>query len=103
MASYTKIAISLPLHAAEHVRRAVRFGRAKSVSAYITEAIEEKAKQGDLQTLIDEMLDETGGPMTDAERLATDRLLGYAPPARQKRRRAATRGRARRPSRGASR
>jgi hypothetical protein len=51
MTSFEKIAVSLPLQAAESARRAVRRGRATSVSAYIAEAIEEKAKLDDLAAL----------------------------------------------------
>lgn len=80
----SKLAISLPARAAEHARRAVREGRAPSVSAYVASAIEQKAKLDDLATLLDEMLAETGGPMTPTERRATDRLLGLATPRRRK-------------------
>jgi Arc/MetJ-type ribon-helix-helix transcriptional regulator len=82
MTSYAKIAVSLPLRAAEHVRHAVRAGRASSVSAYIAEAIEDKAKLDDLEGLLNEMLAESGGPLTVAERRAADRALGGARPAR---------------------
>jgi hypothetical protein len=76
MTAYTKIAISLPLRAAERARRAVRAGKAASVSAYIAEAVEQRARLDDLATLLDELLAETGGPLTPAERRAADRQLG---------------------------
>lgn len=72
-----KIAISLPSALAERARRAVRRGRAASVSAYIAEALDERAKLDDLAALLDEMLEESGGPLTDAERRAADRALGH--------------------------
>lgn len=75
MTGYHKIAISLPSKAAENVRRAVREGRAPSASAYVARAIEERAKLDDLATLLDEMLAESGGPMTAAERRAANRAL----------------------------
>ena len=78
-----KITISLPSRAAEHVKRAVRHGRATSASAYIAAAIEEKANAGSFRDLLAEMLDETGGPMTGAERRETDRLLGVTPAQRR--------------------
>jgi len=65
---YEKIAISLPARAAESVRRAVREGRASSVSAYVAEAIEQKSSREDLLVMLEEMLEETGGPPTPAER-----------------------------------
>lgn len=79
MTRYTKIAISLPLRAAESVRRAVKAGEAASVSAYIVQAIEEKAKKETMREFLDEMLEETGGPTTPEERKEIDRLL-FGPP-----------------------
>lgn len=76
MTNFEKLAVSLPRHAAESARRAVREGRAESVSAYVAEAIEDKAKLDDLAALLDEMLAESGGPLTAAERRAADRALG---------------------------
>lgn len=76
MTSFEKIAVSLPSQAADSARRAVRRGRASSVSAYIAAAIEEKAKLDDLATLLDEMLAASGGPLTATERHAADRALG---------------------------
>jgi Arc/MetJ-type ribon-helix-helix transcriptional regulator len=86
MTSYEKIAVSLPSRAAESARRAVRQGRAPSVSAYVAAAIEDKAKLDDLATLLDEMLAETGGPPTAAEMRAADRALGIKPRRRRVRR-----------------
>ena len=71
-----KIAVSLPAELVEHVRRAVAAGRAPSVSAYVASALEEKATRDDLASLLDEMLAETGGPLTARERRAADRALG---------------------------
>ena len=72
----SKIAISLPRPLVVSVQRAVREGRANNVSAYIASAIEEKAKLDDLAQLLDEMLAETGGPLTAAERRRADAALG---------------------------
>jgi Arc/MetJ-type ribon-helix-helix transcriptional regulator len=81
-----KIAVSLPKHVAERARRAVRRGHAPSVSAYVTAALKEKVKLDDLSTLLTEMLAESGGPLTTAERRAADRALGVAAkPARKRR------------------
>lgn len=85
MTAFEKIAVSLPSRAAESARRAVRRGRATSVSAYIAEAIEDKAKLEDLAALLDEMLAASGGPLTAVERRAADRALGI--PARKSSRR----------------
>lgn len=72
----TKIAVSLPAELVAHAHQAVAAGRASSVSAYVTDALEEKAKLDDLASLLDEMLAETGGPLTAKERKMADRALG---------------------------
>jgi antitoxin ParD1/3/4 len=72
----TKIAVSLPSELVEHAQRAVAEGRASSVSAYVARALEEQTKLEDLHSLLEEMLAETGGPLTAAERRAADRALG---------------------------
>lgn len=76
MTTTEKIAISLPAALAERARKAVRKGRAASMSAYVASALEEKARLDDLASLLDEMLAESGGPLTRAERRAADRALG---------------------------
>jgi hypothetical protein len=78
MTRFEKIAVSLPRHAAESARRAVSRGHAASISAFVAAAIDEKAKLGELATLLDEMLAESGGPLTAAERRAADRALGIS-------------------------
>src|SRR5205809_6976313 len=82
---FLKMAISLPQSAAEHVKRAVRSGRAPSASAYIAQAIEQRAKRENSLAWLDEMLEETGGPLTPAEERRVDRLLGLSPPKRRRR------------------
>ncbi len=72
----SKIAVSLPAELVEQARRAVAEGRAASVSAYVAKALKEQAKLDDLASLLDEMLAETGGPLTAEERKAADRALG---------------------------
>jgi Arc/MetJ-type ribon-helix-helix transcriptional regulator len=87
MTGSAKIAISLPKPLADRARRAVRQGRAASVSAYVAAALEEKVKMDDLAALLDEMLAESGGPLTPRERAAADLVLTGGP------------GRSRKPSR----
>ncbi len=72
----SKIAVSLPTEAVERARRAVASGRAPSVSAYVARALEHQADTDDLEALLQEMLAETGGPLTPDERQAADRALG---------------------------
>lgn len=71
----TKIAISLPDELVERARQAVDSGDAASVSAYIADAMTARARRENSATLLSEMLAESGGPMTKAERAAADRLL----------------------------
>jgi Arc/MetJ-type ribon-helix-helix transcriptional regulator len=74
-----KIAVSLPRPLLASARRAVREGRAGNVSAYVASALEEKSKLDELALLLQEMLAETGGPLTVAERRRADTALGVAP------------------------
>ncbi|MCI0344362.1 MAG: toxin-antitoxin system antitoxin subunit [Chloroflexi bacterium] len=80
----SKIAVSVPRASLDRVRRAVKEGRAASVSAYVSAAIEERAKLDDLADLLAQMLAATGGPLTPAERRAADQALDITP--RRKRR-----------------
>ena len=75
MTTKEKIAVSLPPSLVKAAKRAVRVGRAPNVSAYVAEAIAEKVMLDDLAGLLDEMLAETGGPMTQVERRSADRIL----------------------------
>ncbi|MDQ1377205.1 MAG: hypothetical protein QOE15_1378 [Acidimicrobiaceae bacterium] len=70
-----KIAVSLPMELVEQAQRAVAEGRAASVSAYVARALEEQSKLDDLASLLKEMLAETGGPLSAAERKAADQAL----------------------------
>ena len=72
----TKITVSLPPGLVEQANQAVVDGRASSVSAYVARALDEQAKLDDLASLLEDMLAETGGPLTAAERKAADRALG---------------------------
>ena len=86
MTTTEKIAISLPKRVAERTRRAVKRGRAASVSAYVATALEEQLKLDELAALLSEMLAESGGPLTARERSAADRKLGASrSPRRSKR------------------
>ena len=77
-----KIAISLPTPLVDHVRARVKTGRARSVSAYVANAVECQKRDEDLRVLLDEIFAETGGPPTAAERAAARRNMGL--PARSK-------------------
>jgi hypothetical protein len=70
-----KVAVSLPDATFRRAKRAVRKGRAASLSAYVTAALEQKATFDELEDLLTEMLDESGGPLTAAEVRAADRAI----------------------------
>lgn len=72
-----KIAITVPAELVAAARAAVAAGRASSVSGYVTDAMRQKAKLDDLDELLAEMLAESGGPLTDAERQRIDRDTGW--------------------------
>lgn len=73
----SKIAVSLPPQAVARARAAVKSGRAPSVSAYVADALEQKARNEDLREMLDRLLAESGGPLTKAERHEADVLLGH--------------------------
>ena len=75
MTRKAKIAVSLPADLVQAAKSAVRSGRAPNVSAYVADALGEKVVLDDLKSLLDEMLAETGGPLTRAERATADRML----------------------------
>jgi Arc/MetJ-type ribon-helix-helix transcriptional regulator len=82
-----KIAVTLPPVLVTRAQDAVREGRAASISAYVAAALEEKAKLDDLKAMLDEMLAETGGSLTERESVAADAALGIAARKKHKRRR----------------
>jgi Arc/MetJ-type ribon-helix-helix transcriptional regulator len=75
----SKIAVTLPPELVARARRAVRQGRAESVSAYVAAALEEKTKLDELSEMLANMLEETGGPLTARERRLADEALGIVP------------------------
>jgi Arc/MetJ-type ribon-helix-helix transcriptional regulator len=79
-----KIAVTVPRPLLAAARRAVRERRAESVSAYVSSALEERAKLDDLAAMLDEMLAETGGPPSAAERREAERMLGLRPRRRER-------------------
>lgn len=72
-----KIAVSLDAGLVPRLRAAVAAGRADSVSAFVEAAVEKHLSDVDLDVLLAQMLEETGGPPTAEEIEAADRLLGY--------------------------
>lgn len=77
MTAKAKIAVTLPADLVESARAAVRAGRAASVSAYVADSLRQRSTMDDLDALLAEMLERTGGPLTDAERAEIDEAAGW--------------------------
>jgi Arc/MetJ-type ribon-helix-helix transcriptional regulator len=67
MTKRVKIAVSLPEELVADARRAVKSGRAASVSAYVAEALQRRSSREHLLADIDESLERSGGPLTPEE------------------------------------
>ena len=80
-----KITISIPSETLARARGAIRRGRASSMSAYVSSAVERQVKDDDLVAMLDEMLAETGGPPTPAEESHVARVLGLKVSAKRRR------------------
>lgn len=70
----TKIAVSLPDELVEAAREAVRDGRAASVSAYVADAMADKARRSSLGEILDQ-LDRLYGPVPEGVMAVVDREL----------------------------
>ena len=70
-----KIAVTLPPELVSAARRAVRQGRAASVSAYVAESMALRGREDTLRQLLDEMDAEYGPPSPEALAWA-DHVLG---------------------------
>lgn len=70
-----KIAVSIPAAVLARARKAARREHAPSLSAYVSAALEEKSTLDDLSHLLEAMLAESGGALTQAERRRADQVL----------------------------
>lgn len=71
--SYRKLVVSVPRELVEAVEEEVRAHRAPSVSAFISDALEEKIERDRLQEALEEAWREK--PMTARERAWADEIL----------------------------
>ncbi len=71
---YDRLAITIPRRLAHGVRAKAAAGEARSISAYIAQAVEEKLERDDLKSLLAEMAEEFG-PATPEERAWADDVL----------------------------
>ena len=73
MSEYRKLAVSVPAKFVEAVESEVRARHAKSVSAFVSQALAEKLERDHLQEALDEVWAKK--PMTKEERAWADKLL----------------------------
>lgn len=80
MATTTKFTITLDTAQFEEIKRLVASGQAPSASAFVKKAIDTALNDViGWRQMLDEMLEATGGPLTDAERRWADKILGHRP------------------------
>lgn len=76
MTPKAKIAISIRQDLLDEIQGSVERGTSPSVSAYIEKAIEHQVwARAEFLQMMDDALEETGGPMTDEEIAWADRVL----------------------------
>lgn len=71
-----KIAVSLPAELVAAAKKAVLAGRAASVSGYVEAALVAYVASDD-DAWIDDLLEQTGGPLTNEEIAWADHALGW--------------------------
>ncbi len=71
--THDRMTISLPLDVGARLRADARTAGASSLSAYVTEALEQRTKKQTFRDLLDEMFRDN--PMTDEEREWADAIL----------------------------
>ena len=62
-----KVAVSIPVEVLALAKKQVKAGRAKSLSAFITEAVDEKVQRDELAAILDAMDAEHGKPGRGAD------------------------------------
>ena len=70
----TKVALSIPSATIARAKKEVRSGRAKSLSAFVSDAVEQKLQRDDLVEILDAMDAEHGRPGKAALRWAKKTL-----------------------------
>jgi len=72
----TRLAVSISTTLVEKMKAVVFGGRARSVSAYVEHAVAAQlAAEADFDGLIEQALEESGGPPTQAERMRARKTL----------------------------
>jgi Arc/MetJ-type ribon-helix-helix transcriptional regulator len=83
----TKVTVTLPQDQLEAIQRLVARGKASNVSQFVRHAVEVSlADVEGWSVMLRQALDQTGGPLTQAERVWADSVLGAGSKGRAKRR-----------------
>ncbi len=69
-----KVALSIPAEVLKEARRQVAKGRAKSLSSFVSEALDDKLRRDELEAILDAMDRELGKPGKEARRWAKNVL-----------------------------
>jgi len=69
-----KVALSIPAEVLKLARKQVAAGRAKSLSSFVSEALDEKLRHDELVAILDAMDLERGEPSKEAKRWARNVL-----------------------------
>jgi hypothetical protein len=67
MQTRTRVTVTIPDAVLKAARRDVESGAAPSLSAWVTDAAEAKARREGLNHVLDELLEASGGPLTEEE------------------------------------
>ena len=70
-----KVAVSIPKEVLERAKAEVATGRAKNLSALVSEALDERLRRDELGAILDAM-DAEHGPVSKAARAWAKRVLG---------------------------
>ena len=65
-----KVALSIPSETLKEAKKQVAKGRSKSLSSFVSEALNEKLRRDELEAILDAMDRELGAPSMEAKRWA---------------------------------
>jgi hypothetical protein len=78
--SVSKVSVSLDPVVAERAREDIAAGRAKSLSAWLNEAGRARVERDDLNIVLSEIFDASGGPLSEQELTSARARLADAQP-----------------------
>jgi Arc/MetJ-type ribon-helix-helix transcriptional regulator len=85
-----KITVTLPHEQIEEIRALIEAGQVANVSAFVQQAVRVALQDAaGWREMLETLLDQTGGPLTNKERAWADEILGYRPRKKPSRKRTA--------------